>query len=66
MYFLLFDGENPGLVKNAEVELVMKPRHPSHFDSLFSQILICFELTLMCPVEIFFKRDRQLNNETIF
>ena len=27
MYFLLFDGESRRLVKNTEVELVMKPRH---------------------------------------
>ena len=29
MYFLLFDEESPRLVTNAEVELVMKPRHPT-------------------------------------
>ena len=28
VYFLLSDGESPRLVKNTEVELVMKPRHP--------------------------------------
>ena len=27
MHFLLFGGESSGLVKNKEVELVMKPRH---------------------------------------
>ena len=29
MYFLLFDGESPRLVKNMEVELVMKPWYPT-------------------------------------
>ena len=28
-YFLLSDGESPRLVKNAKVELVMEPRHPT-------------------------------------
>ena len=48
-YFLL--SESARLVKNAEVELVMKPRHPTSIgNTLFSQIL-----TLMCSVEIFLK-----------
>ena len=29
MYFLLSDGESPRWVKNAKVELVMKPQHPT-------------------------------------
>ena len=29
MYFLLPDGESPKLVKNTEVESIMKPRHPT-------------------------------------
>ena len=29
MYFLLSDGERPRLVKNTEVELIMKTRHPT-------------------------------------
>ena len=29
MYFLLSDGESPRLIKNTEVELVMKPRQPT-------------------------------------
>ena len=32
--------------------------YPAISDTLFSQILIFFQLTLMCPVEIFFKRER--------
>ena len=36
---------------------------PAIFDTLFSQILIFFQLMLMCPVEIFFKRGCQLNKE---
>ena len=34
MYFLLSDGESPRLVKNAEVEMVMKPRHPTSASDL--------------------------------
>ena len=34
MYFLLSDGENPRLVKNTEVELVMKPRHPTSIGNM--------------------------------
>ena len=67
IYFLLSDGDSQRLVKNAEagVELVMKPRqvYPAISDLLFSQILIFFLRTLMCPVEIVFKRDRKLNND---
>ena len=33
MYFLLSDREIPRLVKNAEVELVMKPRHPTSIEN---------------------------------
>ena len=46
IYFLLSDGERPRLVKNAEVELVMKFRHPTSIGNilviqpLFSQILV--------------------------
>ena len=29
MYFFLSDGESPRLIKNTEVELVLKPRHPT-------------------------------------
>ena len=29
MYFLLSGGESPRLIKNAEVELVMEPWHPT-------------------------------------
>ena len=68
MYILLSDGGSPRLVKNAEVELAMKPLHPISIGStffvqpylthFFLQILIFFQLTLMCPVEIFFKRER--------
>ena len=59
MYFLLSDGESPRLVKNTEVELVMKPRHLTligntlviqPFLTLFSQIIIFFQLILMYPV----------------
>ena len=32
--------------------------YPVISDTLFSQILIFFQLTLMNPIEIFFKRDR--------
>ena len=66
MHFLLSDGESPRLVKNAEVELVMKPRHPTsigntlviqpfliHYSSRSSYF---FQLTLMYSVEIFFKK----------
>ena len=31
--------------------------YPAISDTLFSQILISFQLMLMCPVKIFFKRD---------
>ena len=32
--------------------------YPAISDTLFSQILIFFQFTLMCPVEVFFKTDR--------
>ena len=57
----------PRLVKKMEVELTIKPLHPTligntfviqTFLPFFSQILIFFQLTLMCPVEIFSKSDR--------
>ena len=48
-----------------EVELAINPLHLTWIgntfatsDILFSQILIFFQLTLMCTVEIFFKRER--------
>ena len=34
MYFLLSDGESPRLDKNTEVELVMKPRHPTSIGNM--------------------------------
>ena len=73
MYFLLSDGGSPRLVKNEwgwvgnETSASVFDRKyisfPAISDTLFSQILIFFQLTLMCSVEIFFKRDRWLNNE---
>ena len=51
MYFLLSDGESLRLIKDTEVELVMKPRHLTligntlvvqPFLTLFSQIFIFF------------------------
>ena len=55
--------------KNMEVDLVMKLHHPTSIgntyvgyraisNTLFWHIHIFFQLTLMCPVEIFFKKDR--------
>ena len=57
MYFLLFDGGSPRLVKNAKAELAMKPLHPisigntfaiqlflthcSHISSYFSNLCWC-------------------------
>ena len=76
MYFLLSDGGSPRLVKKTEVELAIKPLHPTligntfviqpFLNTLFSQIFIFFQLTLMCPVEIFFIRDCNFNNENSF
>ena len=64
MYFLLPGGESPRLVKNTEVELVMKPRHLTPigntliiqpFVTRYSRRLSYF--SVMCTVEIFFKKD---------
>ena len=35
LYFFLTDGGSPRLVKNAEVELAMKPLHPSLIGNIF-------------------------------
>ena len=35
MYFLLSNGESPRLVKNVEVELQMKPQHPTSISKHF-------------------------------
>ena len=66
-YFLLSDGGSPILIKKTGFELAIKPLHPTWrgnafviqpFLTLFSQILKLLQPTLMCPVELFFKRDR--------
>ena len=66
IYFLLLDGESPRLVRYAEVGLVMKPRHltstgyicyPAISDTVFSQIFIFFQLTLIRLVDISPKKD---------
>ena len=43
MHFLSSDGESPRLVKNAEVKLVMKPKHPT---SIGNKLVIQTFLTL--------------------
>ena len=76
MYFLLSDGRSPRLVKKTEAELAIKPLRPT---SIWNTFVIrpflthCsrwssyfFQLTLMYPVKIFFKRDRKLINEIFF
>ena len=35
MYFLLSDRESPRLFKNTEIELVMKPQHPTSIGNMF-------------------------------
>ena len=61
MYFLLSGGESSRLVKNKETSTSNLNRKYIGYlaisDTLFSQILIFFQLMLMCPVKIFFKRD---------
>ena len=68
MYFLLSDEGSLTFVKNAEVELAMKPLHPTSTGNAFviqpflshcsRRSSYFFQLTLRCPVEIFFKKDR--------
>ena len=68
MYFLLSDGRCPRLVKKTGGRVGNKTSasdsdrkyicYLAIFDTLFSQIFIFSQLTLMCPVEIFLKRDR--------
>ena len=68
MPFLKSYWGSPRLVKNAEDELVKKPRHPTLIgNALVIQPFLThyyrrssyfFQLSLMCPVEIFFKRNR--------
>ena len=75
MYFLLSDGGSPRLVKKMEVDLAIKPLHLTSIGNTFviqpflthcSRRSSFFQFTLMCPVEIFFKRDRKPNNENFF
>ena len=66
MYFLLSDGGSPRLIKT-EVELAMKPLLPTSIgNTLVIQPFLThcsyrssyfFQFTLICPIEIFFKRD---------
>ena len=67
-YFFLSNGEPPRLVKNKKKGCVVHETsapdfdrkyigYPAISDTLFLQILIFFQFTLMCLVEIFFKRD---------
>ena len=62
MYFLLSDGESPRLFKNTDLDRKYNG-YPDIPDSLFTKILILFLLMLMCPVDIFFKSDHQINTE---
>ena len=75
IYFLLSDGESPRLVKNAEnvgneTSVFNLDRkyigYPAISDTLLLQIFIFFQLILMCPVEILFKRDHKLNDKNFF
>ena len=67
MYFLLSDRRSPRLVKKTEVELVIKPLHPTLIGNTFvikpflthcSHRSSYFSNLLMCPLKIFFKIDR--------
>ena len=70
MHVLLSDGGSPRLVKKTEVELAIKPLHPTLIGNTF--VIQSFRTqcsrrsSYWCLVEIFFKKDRLLNNENFF
>ena len=59
MYSLLSDGGSPRLVKKIEVELEIKPLHPTSIGNtfviqpLFSQIFIFFQITIYIYIYIY-------------